>query len=232
MRAKTLVSLPVLVLAALLGLMVAAPAQSDPKALNETPCFDPQASDDDTIASCTSLVAGGSLSGNNLAATYDNRGFAYSNKRQYDLALLDFDRALSLNPRNVQALINRGLVYFQQDRYDLAIDDDNTVLLLAPNNVDAFNNRGLCYYNQGQYDLAIADFNQEVRAMPNAYLGYYNRGRANARKGQRDLAIADFSEALRIKPDFSPARTELARLAPAASPPPIPSAPSASSQKQ
>jgi tetratricopeptide (TPR) repeat protein len=146
-RVKTLVSIPLVLLAVLLVITAPAPAQSG---LNQTPCFDPDASDDDTIISCTSLLAGGTLGGENLAATYDNRGFAYSDKRQDSLALADFNQAIRLNPNDAQAFMNRAHLHFRQDHYDLAIADDNTILRLNPNHIDAINNRGVCSTIRGK----------------------------------------------------------------------------------
>jgi tetratricopeptide (TPR) repeat protein len=43
------------------------------------------------------------------AASYFNRGFAYSKKGQYDQAISDYNKALEINPRNHDA--NNGLAW-------------------------------------------------------------------------------------------------------------------------
>jgi len=64
-----------------------------------------------------------------------NRGAAYVNLKQYDLALADLDQALTLHPDNVVALTNRGAVYEMSKQYDKALADYDRALVLAPDRV-------------------------------------------------------------------------------------------------
>jgi hypothetical protein len=43
-------------------------------------CASPTATDDETIAGCTTLIDSGQEPPANLSSDYDNRGFAYTNK--------------------------------------------------------------------------------------------------------------------------------------------------------
>jgi len=47
---------------------------------------------------------------------------------------------------------------------------------------------------------------------PNSFATHYNLGGAFFQKGQLDEAITQFQEVLRLKPDFSPARDNLAKV--------------------
>jgi tetratricopeptide (TPR) repeat protein len=42
---------------------------------------------------------------------YAQRGFAYLGKKNFDLAIADYDKAIRLNPNNAKAVSNRGLAY-------------------------------------------------------------------------------------------------------------------------
>ena len=42
---------------------------------------------------------------------YNNRGVAYSMKKQYELAIADFTKAIELDPKNGKAYHNRAIVY-------------------------------------------------------------------------------------------------------------------------
>ena len=54
---------------------------------------------------------------------YYNRGSAYSNKRDYDGAIKDFDEAIRLDPKYVVAYYNRGNARQNKGDNDRAIAD-------------------------------------------------------------------------------------------------------------
>jgi tetratricopeptide (TPR) repeat protein len=43
-----------------------------------------------------------------LASAYDNRGFGYNGKRQYDRAIQNYNQAIQLNPQFPKAYSNRS----------------------------------------------------------------------------------------------------------------------------
>src|SRR5215469_2562580 len=62
------------------------------------------------VVYCTKLIQSGQLAGAKLAWAYVNRGWAYRLEEKYDLAVADFDTALNLDPKDVDALYERGNV--------------------------------------------------------------------------------------------------------------------------
>ena len=50
----------------------------------------------------------------NYAKAYDNRGYAYNGKKEYDKAISDFNEAITLNPNYAKAYYNRGVAYRKQ----------------------------------------------------------------------------------------------------------------------
>ena len=52
-----------------------------------------------------------------------SRGIAYRKKKQYDLAIKDYDQAIRLNPNDSAAFNNRGIAYKKKKQYDRAIED-------------------------------------------------------------------------------------------------------------
>ena len=63
---------------------------------------------------------------------YNNRGFAYRSKGEYDQAIRDFDKAIELNPGYVLAYGNRWLACRSKGAYKQATRDFYTVLKLNP----------------------------------------------------------------------------------------------------
>ena len=49
------------------------------------------------------------------------KGCAYQSKREVDLAIVDFDKAIDLNPNDATVYNNRGAVYYNKGNYDRAI---------------------------------------------------------------------------------------------------------------
>src|SRR5579863_3859567 len=70
-------------------------------------CYSESASADQTIDGCTALIASGRYSGSDLSHAYNNRGWGYFFKGQYDLAIADENMAIQLDSTNAQAYESR-----------------------------------------------------------------------------------------------------------------------------
>ena len=66
-------------------------------------CFD-DSTDDQAIQGCDAVIK---LNPNDALA-FNNRGFAYKHKGQYDRAIQDYDQAIKLNPNAAAAIDNRA----------------------------------------------------------------------------------------------------------------------------
>jgi len=90
--------------------------------------------------------------------SYNNRGLAYHELKQYEKAIADFSQAIKLDPAHVAAYNNRGNAYYAMNEYELALVDFNRSLKRKPDYAKAHLNRGLVYYQMDQTDRACNDF--------------------------------------------------------------------------
>ena len=157
-------------------------------------------SDDDAgIIGCTNVLNRGAReSQEDRATAYNNRGWSYSQKGDYDRAIADYDEAIRLNPKFGLALVNRGWSLERKGDYDRAIADYDEAIRLDPNYSLAYNNRGRIRHLRGEYDQAIADYDEAIRTDPKDATAYINRCDAYNRKGEPDRAARDCEAAIKL----------------------------------
>src|ERR1700735_5662281 len=73
------------------------------------------------IAGCSGVIQAKAVSGDNLAKAFNNRGAAYLHDMAFDLAVQDYDKAISLSPTYVNALTGRCGAYIGRGDYDKGI---------------------------------------------------------------------------------------------------------------
>ena len=138
-----------------------------------------------------------------LAETLAVRGYLYANKREYDLALADWTKAIDLDPEDAGVYRNRGTAYLFKGDFDSAIQDLNKAIDLDPEEAGVYNNRGLAYTGKSDFDLAIQDHSKAIDLAPEDANAYNNRGLACAGKSDFDSAIQDFNKAIDLDPEYA-----------------------------
>jgi len=108
-----------------------------------------------------------------LAATPNDvyhycRGILYYNKRNYLMAMKDFDRVVELVPeaKASDAYYYLGAIYHKQNNYYQAIDNFNKAIEINPNNADAYNDRGTVYFDVGNFKSAREDWDKAIELDP------------------------------------------------------------------
>jgi tetratricopeptide (TPR) repeat protein len=93
---------------------------------------------------------------------YYNRGFAKYNLKDFQGAILDFNKAIELKPMYFEAFIARGQSHSKQDKHPLAIQDYNEAIRLNPLEGTAYFSRGISKNKIESYRAAITDFNKSL----------------------------------------------------------------------
>src|SRR5476649_2042867 len=100
--------------------------------------------------------------GAQTAEDYFHRGFGKEQKREFDGALADFNRALALDPDYAEALNGRGFVKHATGDIAGALADYDLAIAADPRHLMAYNNRGNIKRDQGDFAGAIADFDHAL----------------------------------------------------------------------
>jgi regulator of sirC expression with transglutaminase-like and TPR domain len=152
----------------------------------------------------------------NNAQAYNNRGTLYLKRKQYDIAIPEFDKALAILPDYARAIAGRAQAYIGAGKPERAVDEYTRLIARDPKSGAWFRGRGEAYIRAGKYSEALIDFNTAA-AIFNLRPGTYtakkdviaaigllgeqaetigDRGTAYLKLNQLNLAIADFDLAL------------------------------------
>lgn len=129
-----------------------------------------------------------------------------------DEALAQFEKALALDPYNVQALSGRGLIHQSEKRYAEAIADFTAAHGLVPQRADPLVGRATSYLALDKVKEATLDLDEAVQSEPNNAQAWSLRGLAYERLGDKSKAAASYNRALAIRPRDDVARSGLARV--------------------
>src|SRR5207248_9227031 len=113
-------------------------------------------------------------------------------------AIVDFDRALELDPKLDQAYIIRREMYRLLEDPQQIIEGLDGVLARNPI-AWAYICRGETYSKIKEYRQAIEDFNRALTLDSNSAAAYYNRGLAYRYLKEYKHAIKDFDRALKLE---------------------------------
>jgi tetratricopeptide (TPR) repeat protein len=178
------------------------PAFSAPKSPPPADCsFAPEEDKaDGIITACTSLIRTRGVSDKQISNAYNNRGVAYSNKGQLDLAIADYTEAIKADPSDDAPFNNRGGAFLQKGDYDKAIADFSEVLKIDKAFISAYAGRGNAFLGKKDYRNAIADFDEVIRMDPTGglfgYGAYMGLGDAYNALGDSPKAISVYTQAI------------------------------------
>jgi tetratricopeptide (TPR) repeat protein len=129
------------------------------------------------------------------ATAYNNRGLSLDEMGQRDKARADFERAITLDPRNYFAYNNMGVTYGKDGQFQRSIEYFLKAIAINPNHADSYCNLGLTYFFMKQYDDALGNYNQAIHLKRDFDMAYLDRGNLYFTIGNKGLAMADYQKA-------------------------------------
>jgi len=131
-------------------------------------------------------------------------GLVYIEKKELDLAVDHFKKALKIKPDFAQALNNLGIAYLFKEDWDQAIDCfkelNNDLLNTTPH--FPLTNLGFAYYHKKDYPLAEKYFLEALKIEPNFDLALRGLGNNYVAMGRISEAVEVFERAIRYSPRF------------------------------
>jgi len=97
------------------------------------------------------------VSRENQAVFEFKRGVSFSDRNNWEVAIVYYTEAIRLNPEYAEAYYNRGVAYHEKGEPDKAIEDYSGSIRLSPSAV-AYIRRAVTYQRQGDQSKADADF--------------------------------------------------------------------------
>src|SRR4029077_3859455 len=112
-------------------------------------------------------------------------GVTLFQKGQLDEAVVQYQKALEIDPNYAEAHNNLGAALFQKGQLDEAVVEYQKALEIDPNFVEAHSNLGAALFQKGQRDEGIAQFQEALRLKPDFSPAQDNLAKAQALVRQR-----------------------------------------------
>uniref|UniRef100_A0A673TJ13 Tetratricopeptide repeat domain 6 n=1 Tax=Suricata suricatta TaxID=37032 RepID=A0A673TJ13_SURSU len=113
-------------------------------------------------------------------------------KLHKDSSVLDFNRAITINPKHYQAYLSRAAFYGLKGRYSKAILNCNEAIKIYPQSVRAYIYRGVLKSYNKAYKLAITDLTIAVNKDKSSYIAFYNRALCYTKMSELRMALTDY----------------------------------------
>ena len=120
----------------------------------------------------------------------------------FNSAIINFTKAIKLDPKYTNAYLNRGSTYNELKKYPEAIADFTKAIELDPKYVFAYNGRGAAYSALEKYPEATADYTKAIELDPKYADAYCNRGFAYGIQQKYAEAITDNTKAIELDPSM------------------------------
>ena len=101
----------------------------------------------------------------NLAALYF-RAYVHTQQKHYDLARVDYETFLRIQPQHFEARLGLAHVLQKLGRKTETLDELNRMVQMFPDSADAYAARAAYETGQKQYDIALYDWDEAIRRKP------------------------------------------------------------------
>ena len=158
----------------------------------------------DWVRKCDGLLQADDYNNKNnivQAKLWNNRGTALANLGKHQQAIECFDKAIEINPNDVNIWNSKGTAFHYLSKYQQAIECFDKAIEINPNDADAWSAKGHSLNNLKKYQQAIEYFDKAIEINPNDADAWYSKGVAFDYLIKHTEAIECYEKALAINPD-------------------------------
>jgi tetratricopeptide (TPR) repeat protein len=169
-----------------------------------------------TLLLLIGLLAALSLAGCGPAARgHFEKGNALYEEMQFAEAVEEYEKALELEPDNVDVMSNLGVTYYRLGKLDEAIEVYNRAITAAPEDADIRSNLAAAYVQKQGPDggtdylnKALEQYQKAIELQPDLAEAHYGAGTVYALMGQVEEAIQEFVKFQDLDKGNDPRATE------------------------
>ena len=118
----------------------------------------------------------------NLAAVFQQRGYAAATNQQFQDAINDYSEAIKINPNDSRIYEQRAAVEMKLNDMDKALADYSEAIKLKPNEVRYYLYRSYIYEIKGDIKNSMADTEKVLKIDPNNQEAKSRKTRLEARQ--------------------------------------------------
>jgi len=132
------------------------------------------------------------------AIDYFKKGEYHVANADYELAVVQISKAISLDASDPNFFLKRGFCFNILKKHQEAIADFSAAIKLIPDNKFAYLSRGSAKNKTGQFESAIDDFNKVLELDPSDQEAYNNRGFSKKELGDSSGACDDWKKSKKL----------------------------------
>lgn len=155
------------------------------------------------LAGCVST--GPNIDKSKMAEGYYQKGLAYLQDRNYELASVEFNRSIQTDSSYKLSYYSLGFIADQQGKFEEAIAYYKKAISLDDNFSEAYNSIGVVYSKQQKWNEALKNYKKalENKLYPTPHVPYMNIGDAYMNQKDYARAIEAYRDAKRyVQLDF------------------------------
>lgn len=138
-------------------------------------------------------------------STHYGLGVFYLERRKFDLAISELEKAIQLDPQDIIAFNSYGqlgYIYLLKGQLDKAIEMYNKAIRGEIDNKEsAYQNLGHCYLLKNDLDKAMLAYQEALKLNPNFVEPHIYLGHSYLKKGMKDKAIKEYEIYLKYGKD-------------------------------
>ena len=140
-----------------------------------------------------------------LKSAYIKKGLTLNQLKEFQKAILCFDIAFELDPKDLLTLVDRGTTYLYLNDIQKGKQDFHRIISLSTKGKSAeasYYFLGRISIEEGDFENAIKYLNLLLEMIPTDYEAYFLRGVAKGNRMDFDGAIADYDKAIKYNPKY------------------------------